>query len=72
MDEKEREELFQLERKRNGKARYCHKCQLYKPPRAHHSRAENRYIFAELVMMKKMCITYGSLLCLGEQLHWIV
>jgi len=43
-DDQDRVQLLRLEPAKNGEARYCAKCGIYQPPRAHHSRVHNKCV----------------------------
>jgi hypothetical protein len=59
----DRVELLELEPQKNGEPRYCHKCGLYQPPRAHHSSVHNKCV----LKMDHYCIWVNN--CVGLKNH---
>lgn len=63
LTKEELEEIIALEKKSNGSERLCEKCGIIKPPRAHHSRTQNKCV----MRMDHYCVWINN--CVGVFNH---
>lgn len=63
LSKEEVEAITQLEKKSNGHERLCEKCGTIKPPRAHHSRSQNKCV----MRMDHFCVWINN--CVGAFNH---
>ncbi|KAL0489417.1 S-acyltransferase [Acrasis kona] len=69
--QEDRDFVMKLELTGRGEERYCHKCNVYQPPRSHHSSANNKllplYSFKCVLRMDHYCIWVNN--CVGLRNH---